>query len=139
VVKPSIQVLVVDDFEPWRNFLRSTLQKELGLQVIGEVSDGVEAVKEAEKLQPDLVLLDIGLPTLNGIEVAKRIHEIVPDAKILFLTQNNDLDVLGTCMANGARGYLLKMDAEGELIPAIAAVMRGGKFVSRRLERRDSK
>jgi len=125
---------VVDDFEPWRNFVCSTLQSEPGLQVIGEVSDGSEAVQKAEELKPDLVLLDIGLPTLNGIEAAKRIHQIVPEARILFLTQNNDLDVLRTAMTNGARGYILKMDAEGELIRAIVAVMRGEKFVSRRLE-----
>ena len=134
LAKTLIRVLVVEDFEPWRNFVCSTLQSEPGLQVIGEVSDGSEAVQKAEELKPDLVLLDIGLPTLNGIEAAKRIHQIVPEARILFLTQNNDLDVLRTAMTNGARGYILKMDAEGELIRAIVAVMRGEKFVSRRLE-----
>lgn len=134
MAKTLIRILVVDDFEPWRNFVCSTLQSEPGLQVIGEVSDGSEAVQKAEELKPDLVLLDIGLPTLNGIEAAKRIHQIVPEARILFLTQNNDLDVLRTAMTNGARGYILKMDAEGELIRAIVAVMRGEKFVSRRLE-----
>jgi len=134
LAKTLIRILVVDDFEPWRNFVCSTLQSEPGLQVIGEVSDGSEAVQKAEELKPDLVLLDIGLPTLNGIEAAKRIHQIVPEARILFLTQNNDLDVLRTAMTNGARGYILKMDAEGELIRAIVAVMRGEKFVSKRLE-----
>ena len=134
LAKTLIRVLVVEDFEPWRNFVCSTLQSEPGLQVIGEVSDGSEAVQKAEELKPDLVLLDIGLPTLNGIEAAKRIHQIVPEARILFLTQNNDLDVLRTAMTNGARGYILKMDAEGELIRAIVAVMRGEKFVSKRLE-----
>ena len=134
MAKTLIRILVVDDFEPWRNFVCSTLQSEPGLQVIGEVSDGSEAVQKAEELKPDLVLLDIGLPTLNGIEAAKRIHQIVPEARILFLTQNNDLDVLRTAMTNGARGYILKMDAEGELIRAIVAVMRGEKFVSKRLE-----
>jgi DNA-binding NarL/FixJ family response regulator len=137
LAKTSIRVLIVDDFEPWRNFVCSTLQNEPGIQIVGEVSDGSEAVQKAEELKPDLILLDIGLPTLNGVEVAKRIHQIIPDARILFLTQNADLDVLRTAMTNGAKGYILKMDAEGELIPAIAAVMKGEKFVSERLEPRN--
>jgi len=135
LVTPPIRVLVVDDFEPWRRFICSTLQKQTELQVIGEISDGLEAVQKAEDLRPDLVLLDIGLPTINGIEAASRIHQSVPGAKILFLTQNNDPDVVRTALLNGARGYILKADAKRELLPAIETVIRGHKFVSRRLER----
>jgi DNA-binding NarL/FixJ family response regulator len=132
--KVSVRVLVVDDFEPWRRSVRLLLQ-QADLQVIGEVSDGLEAVQKAEELQPDLVLMDIGLPTLNGIEAANRIHRIVPKAKILFLTQNNDPEVVSAALLNGARGYVLKMDAKSELLAAIETVIRGGMFVSRRLER----
>ena len=74
----TIRVLVVDDYEPWRRFVCSTLQKRPELQVVGEVSDGLEAVQQAEQLQPDLIVLDIGLPTMNGIEAARRIREVSP-------------------------------------------------------------
>jgi DNA-binding NarL/FixJ family response regulator len=130
-----IRVLVVDDFEPWRRSVCSMLRKQTELQVIGEVSDGLEAVQQAEELRPDLVLLDIGLPTLNGIEAASRIHRIVPDAKILFVTQNDDPEMAKTALLNGALGYILKMDAESELLPAIETVIRAEKFVSTRLRR----
>jgi len=74
----SIRVLAVGDSETWRRFFSSTLQKERELQVIGEASDGFEAVQKAQELQPDLILLDIGLPTLNGIEAARRIRDVSP-------------------------------------------------------------
>lgn len=130
-----IRVLVVDDFEPWRRSVCSMLQKQTELQVIGEVSDGLEAVQKAEELRPDLVLLDIGLPTLNGLEAARRIHRTVPSAKILFVTQNDDPEVARTALINGARGYILKMDANSGLLPAIEAVIRGEEFISRSLGR----
>jgi len=106
----------------------------LELEIIGEVADGLEAVQKVEELRPDLVLLDIGLPTLNGIEAAKRIRTIAPATKIIFVTQNDDLEVAKTALENGARGYVLKMDAKTDLPLAIAAVLRGGTFVSKRLE-----
>src|SRR5215831_6456428 len=83
----SIRVLVVDDYEPWRRFASSALQEIPGLQLIGEVADGMDAVRKSEKLQPDLILLDIGLPTINGIEAARRICEHAPRSKILFFSE----------------------------------------------------
>jgi CheY-like chemotaxis protein len=77
----TTRIFVVDDFEPWRRFVSTTLQKQLTLQVIGEAVDGLEAVQKARQLQPDLILLDIGLPTLNGIEAARRIRELPPNPK----------------------------------------------------------
>ena len=77
----SVRVLVVEDWEPFRRFLCSTLAKRPELQIIGEVSDGLEAVHKAEELQPDLILLDIGLPTLNGIGAARRIRKVGPTPK----------------------------------------------------------
>ena len=85
---PTIRVLVVDDFEFWRRFVSTTLHKQRQFQVIGEVSNGLEAVKKAQELQPDLIVLDIGLPTLNGIEAARRIREHAPQSKILFFSEN---------------------------------------------------
>jgi DNA-binding NarL/FixJ family response regulator len=83
----TVSVLVVDDYEPFRRFVCSTLGKRQDLQVIGEASDGLEAVRKAEELKPDLIVLDIGLPRLNGIEVARRIRKLYPKCKILFMSQ----------------------------------------------------
>ncbi len=102
-------------------------------QLVGEASDGLEGVQNAQELQPDLILLDIGLPNLNGIEAAKRIHQIAPRTKILFLTQNNDADVARAALSNGTRGYVLKADAQRDLFPAIEAVLQDRRFVSRGL------
>jgi CheY-like chemotaxis protein len=80
----SVRVLVVDDYEPWRRFVSTTLQKQPGLQVSGKASDGLEAVQKAEELHPDLIVLDIGLPSLNGLEAARRIRKLSPESKILL-------------------------------------------------------
>jgi len=124
-----IRILVVDDFEPFRRFVRSTLQARSELQVVGEASDGLEAVQKAEELQPDLILLDIGLPSLNGFEAADRISKLVPAATIVFVSQNNDADMLAAALNNGAKGYVLKIDAR-ELLSAVESVTRGEHFYS---------
>jgi DNA-binding NarL/FixJ family response regulator len=125
-----VRVLVVDDHEPFRNFVVAMLQSRSELQVIGEASDGLEAVQKAEELRPDLIVLDIGLPALNGIEAAHRISRLVPSATVLFLSQENDADVVATALSNGARGYVLKLDANRELLPAVESVLRGQRFIS---------
>jgi DNA-binding NarL/FixJ family response regulator len=119
----------VDDYEPWRRFLRSTLDTQADLHVIGEVCDGLEAVKQAQALQPDLILLDIGLPTLSGIEAARQIRELAPRTAILFLTQDSSPDVVEEALQLGL-GYVIKVDA-AELRTAIDEVLHGRKFVSR--------
>jgi DNA-binding NarL/FixJ family response regulator len=124
----SLRVLLVEDFEPFRRFVRTTLQTEL--QIIAEVSDGLEAVSKAEELQPDLILLDIGLPTLNGIEAARQIHLLSPQSKILFVSQESSADVIEEAMNSGALGYVVKAHAATELFDAIEAVCQGKKFVS---------
>jgi DNA-binding NarL/FixJ family response regulator len=121
---------VVDDFEAFRRFVCSELGKRPELQIIGEASDGLEAVQKAAELQPDLITLDVGLPTLNGIEAAKRIHRVASSAKILFLTQNNDTDVVRAALRNGAKGYVLKLDASKQLLNAVESVLQGDRFVS---------
>jgi DNA-binding NarL/FixJ family response regulator len=129
----TVRVLVVDDYEPWRRYVSSTLQKQPRLQVVGEASDGLEAVKKAEELQPDLILLDIGLPTLNGIEAARRIRKVSPMSKILFLSQNYSLDVAAEALSTGASGYIVKSNAASDLPAAVEAALRGKQFVSARL------
>jgi DNA-binding NarL/FixJ family response regulator len=91
---PLIRVLVVDDFEPFRRLVAKVLQRQPELQIICEVSDGLEAVQKAEEMQPDLVLLDIGLPNLNGIEAAQRIRELSPKSRILFVSQETSSDLV---------------------------------------------
>jgi CheY-like chemotaxis protein len=103
------------------------------LQVIGEVSDGLEAVQKALELQPDLILLDIGLPTLNGIEAARRIRSLAPKSKVLFLSENYSADIARGALSTGGCGFVIKSDAGIELLAAVDAVVRGMQFVSARL------
>jgi len=126
-------VLVVDDFEPFRRFVCSTLASRPNLQVIGQASDGLEAVEKAQALKPDLILLDIGLPSLDGIEAAHRISRLIPTATVLFVSQNNDADVIQEALSNGAKGYVWKQDAGLDLLPAVEAALQGAHFVSRRI------
>ena len=126
----SVRILLVDDFELFRRFVASILEKQPQLRVICEVSDGLEAVLKAQELQPDLILLDIGLPRLNGIEAARRIREVSPQSKILFVSENRSWDVAEEALRTGALGYLVKSDAASQLLPAIRAVLQGKRFVS---------
>jgi DNA-binding NarL/FixJ family response regulator len=137
-VRQALRLLVVDDYEPFRQFLYSKLQSRPEFQIVGEASDGLEAVQKAEELQPDLILLDIGLPKLNGIEAAHRISRLVPSASILFISQENDPDLVAAALSNGAKGYVRKENAETDLLAAMEAVVRGDRFVSKELGRQDN-
>lgn len=132
----AARILVVDDFDPWRLLACWMLEAHKQLQVVGEAADGFQAIQIAQEMKPDMVLMDIGLPNLNGIEAARWIGKMVPKAKILFLTHHNDVGLMRAALSSGARGYVLKADAESELLPAIEAVLRGEKFVSTRLRER---
>jgi len=131
---PLIRVLVVEDFEDWRRQVRFMIQARTEWHVIAEASDGSEAVQKAEKLKPDLIVLDIGLPKLSGIEAARKIRQLSPSSKIIFLSLNKDLEVVRTALSTGALGYVLKTDARRELPPAMDAVLRGKQFVSSSLK-----
>ena len=126
----SIRILVVDDYKDWRNQVRLLLQARPELQVVCEASDALVAVQKAEELQPDLILLDIGLPKVDGIEAARQIRQVSPTSKIVFLSADNSLDVVQVALITGAQGYVYKALAQSDLLPAIDAVLRGGEFVS---------
>jgi DNA-binding NarL/FixJ family response regulator len=127
---PAVRVLVVEDFEPFRRFTCNLLGKMPALQIIAEASDGLEAVREAEELQPDLILLDIGLPTLNGMEAARRIRTLSPKSKIIFVTQESDPDMMQEALNLGAAGYVVKTRMRSDLLTAVDAVLDGRQFVS---------
>jgi len=126
----TIRILLVDDFQPWRSFVASLLQKNPEWQIVGEVSDGLEAVQKAEELQPDLIVLDVGLPKLNGIEAAQSIRKVAPKSKILFLSENRSSDIAAAALSAGGHGYVVKSDGGSELLVAVEAVLQGKRFVS---------
>jgi DNA-binding NarL/FixJ family response regulator len=126
----SIRVLVVDDYEPFRRFACSTLGNRPAFQIVGEASDGVAAVRQAEELKPDLILLDVGLPRLNGLQAAREIRKLSPDSKIIFVSQESSPDVVQEALSLGARGYVAKTRAGIDLLPAVEAVLEGRRFVS---------
>ena len=131
-----IRVLVVDDFEPWRRFTCSILQKESYLTIIDQAANGLEAVDKARDSQPDLVLLDIGMPKLNGLEAARQIRVCSPNSKILFVSENLSAEIADEGLRIGGSGYVLKSEAGTELLVAVRAVMQGKQFVSSRLSGR---
>lgn len=126
----KVRILVVDDNEPFRRFIASTLRDRKNFNVIGEACDGLKAVQQAEALQPDLILLDIGMPELNGLDAARQISNLAPNARIIFLTQESSPDVVGEALSLGAWGYVAKVQAGRELLDAVEKVMRGQRFVS---------
>ena len=119
----AVRVLIAEDFPPFRQFVCSMLAERNDLRIIEKVSDGVEAVQKAAELKPDLILLDIGLPTMNGIEAARRIRALVPESKIIFLSQESSADVIEEALNTGAGGYVVKAQAGSQLLAAIDAAM----------------
>lgn len=125
----SLKILVAEDAAEFRGFVCSLLRSTGEFQ-IEAVSDGREAVQKAQELQPDLILLDLGLPILDGMEVARRVRRLTPCARILFFSALSDPDVVSEALRLGA-GYVHKPSVQGDLLPAIEAILRGEQFVSR--------
>jgi DNA-binding NarL/FixJ family response regulator len=127
----NIRVLVVDDHKDWRSYVHSLfLMRAECWQIICEASDGLEAIRKAQELQPHVILLDVGLPKLNGIEAARRIRQLSPNSKIIFLSQEDSPDVVQEALSTGAQGYVYKARAQSDLLSAIDAVLQGKQFVS---------
>ena len=127
------RILVVDDFPPFRGWASSVLQDEPALLVIAYAADGIEAVQKAEELRPGLIILDVGLPKLNGMEAARLILKASPACKIIFLSQECSADIVSEAIRLGASGYVVKAHAAKELLKAIRAVLEGKRYVSKGL------
>jgi DNA-binding NarL/FixJ family response regulator len=127
---PAVRVLLVEDFEAFRAAVRSILGKHGGLQILGEACDGLDAVRRAQELNPDLILLDIGLPELNGIEAARQILTVSRQSKIVFVTQESNPEIVQEAIHLGASGYVVKTRVAKDLLAAIDAVLDGKQFVS---------
>lgn len=125
-----VRILVVDDFEPWRRVVCSSLEERPNFQIVGEAGDGLEAVWTAEDLIPDLIVLDIGLPNLSGIEVARRVLQSVPGTRVVFMSQERSSAIVEEALRTGAGGYVVKTDAARDLLQAVEAVLQGNQFVS---------
>jgi DNA-binding NarL/FixJ family response regulator len=123
-----LRILVVEDHPPFRRLICTALQRA-EFQTI-EAADGLEGVQKAEALQPDVILLDINLPKLHGFEVAKQIPRLAPHAKLLFMSQESSTEIVRKALSLGARGYVHKLSAATDLLPAINAVLDGQRFVS---------
>lgn len=126
----TVRVIVVEDYAPFRKLICSELRKRATFQVICEISDGFQAVQKAEELQPDLILLDIGLPTLNGITAARKIRALAPQSQMVFVTQESSPEVVREALDLGAGGYVVKTSALIDLLAAVDAVLEGRQFVS---------
>jgi DNA-binding NarL/FixJ family response regulator len=125
---PKFKILVVDDHESYRRLVCLILQKRNDLEIVGEASDGLECIRKAQELQPNLILLDIGLPQLNGIRAAKRLCDLVPDAKVVFLTLESSAEVVKAALDSGGSGYVNKAHMVQDLLPAIDTVLKGISF-----------
>jgi CheY-like chemotaxis protein len=126
-------VLVVDDYSRWRETVCSMLSDYADCGVLCEAEDGIEAIQRATELKPQLILLDLDLPRMNGIEAARQIAHVTPDSAILFVSMNNTADIVREALSTGAKGYLLKADAGSDFWPAIEAVLQNQQYLSRSL------
>ena len=129
----ALRILVVDDHAMVRSRLCSLLRTRPEFEVVSEASDGLQAVEMARALQPDVVVLDISMPSMGGIEAAPQIRQGAPGAQILFVSQHNSLSVVREALSTGACGYVVKSDASADLVEAVFAVSQGIEFVSRKL------
>jgi two-component system, NarL family, nitrate/nitrite response regulator NarL len=128
-----VRILVVDDVPSWRKFVKFVLAGEPIFKVLAEAANGQKAIEMALKLNPAVVLMDVGLPNVSGIEVARQIRLWAPEVKVIFLSEHNDPQVVAAAMHTGASGYVLKYEATRDLVPSIHAALRNKTFVSRGL------
>ncbi len=128
-------MLVVEDHEPFRRIVCALLRRRPDVLVVGESADGLDAIRQAESLRPDVVLLDIGLPGMSGIDVATRLRVTLPATKLILVTVESSFEIVQQGFRRGVHGYVYKPRAQRDLLLVFEAVIRGGRFVSGGLER----
>jgi RNA polymerase sigma factor (sigma-70 family) len=128
-VSEPIRILLADDHRMMRDGIRAILERHPTFEVVGEASDGREAVHQARQLQPDVVVMDISMPLLNGLEAMRQILQGCPDTSVLILTVHEREDLVAQLLSAGASGYLLKRAAAQDLVSAIQAVFRGNAYI----------
>jgi DNA-binding NarL/FixJ family response regulator len=128
------RVLVVDDHTVIRRGIQSILRAWPEWEISGEAANGEEAIRLAQELNPDIVLMDISMPGMSGLEATRAIRRVRPETKVLLLTLHDSLEWVQTAFEAGARGYLLKSDTEGELIRALTVVAGNGIYASPSLD-----
>ena len=131
----ALRVFLADDHAIFRDGLRALLQRHEGIEVIGEAGDGQEAVEGIERTRPDVVVMDIAMPHLNGLEVTRRIRKRFPRTRVLVLSMYEDADFVHQILDAGASGYVLKGSASQELLEALASIRRGQRYLAPSLER----
>lgn len=136
---PPLRILVADDHQVVRAGLRALLESKAGWQVCAEAANGREAVEKASGLQPDVVVLDIGMPLLNGVEAARQIRKVSPNTEILILTMHDSEHLIQGVLEAGAHGYILKDDADRNLLAAVDALRRHKRYLSSRVSQAASK
>src|SRR5258708_15266976 len=127
------QILIVEDFVPWQHFISIKLQSESDLRIISVATDGLEAVHKAKEVQADLILIDLSLPGMTGIEADRQIRILSPGSRILFLSEHADSNLIQAALYAGACGHILKSDSGSDLILGIRSVLLGQLFVIRSL------
>ena len=133
LAKTTRRVLLVDDFQPWREELRPIIERERLLNIVGEAANGREAIEKANELRPDLVLLDLALPDVSGVQVARSIVEECPSCKIIVVSSHNDAGLAKEITSEVVQGYLLKSECQAELAFAISSVLAGERYLSKNL------
>ena len=126
----EVGVLIVDDFEPWRRFIAGLLDRADDVYATSFAADGLEAVRKAAELRPDVIVMDVGLPTVSGIEAARHIREFVPESRIVFVSSFSDPEIVRAALRSGGRGYVLKADAHEALLRGMETVRLGRYFLS---------
>jgi len=134
----QVRILIVEHIEYWRWLLSSTLRKEPSFEIVGELEDGLAAVKVAEQMQPAIVLLDIGLPGLNGLQAGGWIRMVAPQAKILFVSEQLHPAIVEASVRIGASAYVLKPEFATDLVPAMRASLSGETFLTLQIKSRRS-
>jgi len=128
-----VQILLVDDSLPWQRFVLTYFETKTEFSVNTIAPDGFEAVQKANELRPEVILMDVNLPGMSGIEAARRIRRVSPGSKILFLSMHGDSEIIQAALNAGGSGYVLKLDFNRDLIPAIKTILLGQRFVSHSL------